>query len=191
MRDISLILCYNVIMRTAFIGHRKLFSKNIIERLLIAIQNEIENGCTAFTMGTHGDFDRLALTVCRNLRKIYKNLEIEVVITSLNSIKRDNNYDIFPYADVKTVMFDIENIHYKHRITWSNLRMIDGCSTLICYVNKAEYKSGAKTALRYAEKRGLKIINLFREDDNPFFGMTKEQKEESLQSFITEKVPKK
>ena len=72
-------------------------------------------------------------------------------------------------------MFEIESTHYKRRITLSNRKMIDGCDTLICYVNPSEYRSGAKTALRYAEKRGLKIVNLYREEDQPFYGMTKEQ----------------
>lgn len=145
-------------MKTAFIGHRKVFAKNIAERLVSAIQNEIENGCTVFTMGTHGEFDALALSVCRDIRKTNKDLEIEVAITSLNAIKRESNIFATPYDDVKTVMYDIEDAHFKRRITLSNRQMIDGCDTLICYVNLSETKSGAKTALRYAEKRGLKIV---------------------------------
>ena len=69
-------------MRTAFIGHRKVFAKDIEARLAAAIQTEIERGCTAFTMGTHGEFDKLALSACRSMRKRYPDIEIEVVITS-------------------------------------------------------------------------------------------------------------
>ena len=161
-------------MRTAFIGHRKVFAKNIEARLVEAILTEIERGCTAFTMGMHGEFDYLALTACRNLRHPYKELDIEVVITSLNAIKKDSELSAAPYADVKTVMFDIEDAHYKQRITLSNRQMIDGCDTLICYVDEHMYRSGAKTAMRYAKKKGLKIINLYREEDQPFYGMSKE-----------------
>ena len=161
-------------MKTAFIGHRQIFAKDIKERLIAAIQTEIENGCKGFTMGTHGEFDTLSLSICRSLRKTHTDLEIEVVITSLNSIKKDGKLAA-PFADVKTVMFDIEETHYKRKITLSNRQMIDGCDTLICYVNPLEYRSGAKTALRYAEKRGLKIVNLYREEDRPFYGMTNDQ----------------
>ena len=175
MRDISLILCYNRAMRTTFIGHRKIFAKDIEARLLSAIQTEIERGCTAFTMGMHGEFDRLALSACRSLRRAHKELEIEVVITSLNAIKKDSEFAAAPYADIKTVMFDIENAHYKQRITLSNRQMIDGCDTLICYVDERVYRSGAKTAMRYAKKKGLKIINLYRDEDQPFYGMTMEE----------------
>ena len=161
-------------MKTAFIGHRQIFSKDISERLIAAVQTEIENGCKEFTMGTHGEFDALSLSACRSLRSTYKELEIEVVITSLNTIKKDGKLAA-PFADVKTVMFDIEETHYKRKITLSNRQMIDGCDALICYVNPLEYRSGAKTALRYAEKRGLKIVNLYREEDPLFYGMTKDQ----------------
>ena len=165
-------------MRTAFIGHRQVFAKDIATKLAAAIQTEIGRGCTAFTMGTHGEFDYLALTACRELRRVHKELDIEVVITSLNAIKKDCELSAAPYGDVKTVMFDIEDAHFKQRIPLSNRQMIDGCDTLICYVNEDVYRSGAKTAMRYAKKKGVKIINLYRDDDQPFYGMTNEEIDE-------------
>ena len=164
-------------MKTAFIGHREIFVKDIAERLLIAIRTEIEHGCSVFTMGTHGEFDSLALNACRGLRKTHKDLEIEVVLTSLHSIERGAELDSVPYSDVKTVMYELEEVHFKRRITLSNRKMIDGCNALICYVDPSAYRSGAKTAMRYAQKQGLKVINLFREQDRPFYGMTEEEKE--------------
>ena len=52
-------------MKTAFIGHRQIFAKNLPQRLIEAIKAEIDNGCLSFTVGTHGEFDSLALSVCR------------------------------------------------------------------------------------------------------------------------------
>lgn len=75
-------------MKAAFIGHRRIIAKDIEERLKNAIHTEIANGCTAFTMGTHGEFDSLALNMCRRLRSTYSDIEIEVVITSLNIVKK-------------------------------------------------------------------------------------------------------
>ena len=174
-------------MKTAFIGHRQIFAKDIDERLSTAIQTEIENGCTAFTMGTHGRFDDLALYSCRQFRHIYSDIQIEVVITSLNTIKKASEFEAAPYADVKTVMYEIEDAHYKQKITLSNRQMIDICDTLICYVDTSVLRSGAKTALRYAEKRGLKIINLFREEDKPFYGMTKEQVRKLTEQILSDR----
>lgn len=174
-------------MKTVFIGHRQVFAKNIDIKLLDAIQTEIDNGCMVFTMGTHGEFDRLALNACRKLRNGCEGLEIEVVITSLNSIKKDIKADTLPYFDVKTVMYDIEDAHYKQQITLSNRQMIDTCDTLICYIDISAYRSGAKTALRYAEKKGVKVVNLYREEDQPFYGMTRGQIDEYWKN-LSEKI---
>ena len=183
MGDISLILCYNETMKkVCFVGHRQIFDRSIRERLKIAIENEIKNGCKFFTMGTHGEFDELALSVCRELRKSYKDIKIEVVITSLKKIEKQLLYDDefgkeyeIPYSDVSTIMYEIEETHFKKQITESNHQMIDDCDTLICYVNKKHNPSGAKHAMNYAKRKGLKIINLYNEQDEPTYGMTKEQ----------------
>lgn len=169
--------------KTAFIGHSRIFAGNLPERLMSAITAEIQNGCLSFTMGTHGEFDKLALYVCRKLRETFSDLQIEVVITSLNAIKKGNEEYAAPYADVKTVMFDIEETHFKRQITLSNRNMIDSCDTLICYVDTKRYQSGAKTALNYAKRKGLRIINLYLEEDAPFYGITKEEIKESRKKF--------
>ena len=143
--------------KTAFIGHRRFFCEDIGARLFAAVEREISNGCRSFTMGVHGQFDRLALCACRRARNERPDVTIEVVITSLHSLGGDE------YSDVKTVVYETEDAHYKRRITLSNRRMIDSSDTLICYVDESAYRSGAKTAMRYAERKGLKIVNLWRE----------------------------
>lgn len=153
--------------KTAFIGHRDFLPNDINERLQFAIQNEIDLGCKYFTMGAHGNFDKLALFYCKDLREKYNDLKIELVITSFNQLKPEIQEDYFgkyyykPYEDVSTIMYDIEEKHYKQKITISNRQMIDSCNTLICYVRPDEIGSGAKNAMNYARKKGLKIVNLY------------------------------
>ena len=198
MRDISLALCYNKIMRkVCFIGHRQIFDRSVREKLKTAIENEIKNGCKFFTMGTYGEFDEIALSVCRELRNVYKDINIEVVITSYHKVENKlldtfkNEYNEIemihenytPYSDVKTTMYEIEDLHFKKQITESNHQMIDTCDTLICYVNKKHNPSGAKHSMNYAKRKGLKIINLYNEQDEPTYGMTKEQKEEKEEYY--------
>ncbi len=157
--------------KICFIGHRNVFKYNEIrESLYSVVEQEIKKGCKFFTMGTHGEFDKLALSVCRELRNIYKDIEIEVVITSFKEIEPIIDHDpIFgdekyiPYSDVKTTMYDIEEEHYKRKIVVSNQQMIDNCDTLICYVNKKHNPSGAKIAMNYAKRKGLAINNLYNE----------------------------
>ena len=154
--------------KVCFIGHRHIYNyKEIRAKLYNMVEEEIKNGCKFFTMGTHGEFDEMALSVCRELKKIYTDIEIEVVITSFKTIEPIIDHDpIFgdekyiPYSDVKTTMYDIEEEHYKRKIVVSNQQMIDNCNTLICYVNPIKTYGGAILAYKYAKKKGLQIVNL-------------------------------
>ena len=156
--------------KVCFIGHRRIGQLGLKDDLKNAVLQEIKSGCRFFTMGTHGSFDELALSVCRELRKDYPDIEIEVVITSYNKVKHRIECDpIFgteiytPYSDVKTVMYNIEDTHFKRQIIESNHQMIDSCDTLICYVNPDEFQSGAVYAYKYAKKQDKEIINLYNE----------------------------
>ncbi len=155
--------------KVCFIGHRHLWGRGceIKEKLYEEVEKQIQNGCKFFTMGTHGEFDALALSVCRELRDIYKDIEIEVVITSFKEIEPIIDYNpIFgiekytPYSDVKTAMYNIEEEHYKRKIIVSNQHMIDNCDILICYVDTKRTYGGAILAYKYAKKKGLQIVNL-------------------------------
>ena len=155
--------------KICFIGHRHIYNyKEIREKLYKIVEEEIKKGCKFFTMGTHGEFDEMVLSVCRELRKIYTDIEIEVVITSFKTIEPIIDHDpIFgdekyiPYSDVKTTMYDIEEEHYKRKIVVSNQQMIDNCNTLVCYVNSTKTYGGAILAYKYAKKKGLQIVNLY------------------------------
>ena len=152
-------------MKTAFIGNERVLGKNICERLMDAVRNEIDCGCRTFTMGINGEFDNFALNVCKWLRNDYKDLNIEVAITNPDAVKTESERGLVPYSDVNTVTYGTEATPDKERVALSNRRMIDTCDTLICYVDTTEDKSEAEAALRYAEKNGLKIVNLYRKDD--------------------------
>jgi len=123
-------------------------------------------------MGTHGDFDKLALSVCRQLKEKYKDITIQVIITSLHQIYSSKvdvafeNKELNPYIDVETIMYDIENEHFKRKIIVSNKHMIENSDTLICYVNPQKSLSGAKIIMKFAEKKGLEILNLYNEEDD-------------------------
>lgn len=108
--------------KDAFIGHRNLLPRDINERIYNIVENEILSGNDTFTMGTHGQFDYECLKICRKLRRKYKHINIEVVITSLNEIKPIVIKDFFgteiykPYDDVTTIMYEIEEIYYKFKL---------------------------------------------------------------------------
>ncbi len=145
--------------KVTFIGHRILLQSNIQQLLKSAIENEIQSGCKDFIVGSHGEFDKTVLDVLLSLKNIYPELKIEVVITNYNP-KIQDEVIIKENPKYETVMFEIEDLHPKQRITASNKQMIDSCDSLICYVRPGSWRSGSKTVLKYAIKKGLKIINL-------------------------------
>lgn len=136
--------------KITFIGHRDFLPGDIEEQLRFAVQKEIDLGCRYFIVGSHGEFDKVALSVCKSLRNHFPEIKIEVAITSFNQ----------DYYDVETVMFEIEEVHYKRRIIESNKQMVDACDTLICYVKPNSWRSGAKQILNYAKSKNKKIINI-------------------------------
>lgn len=152
-------------MKTAFIGHRKLLNNDIEQRLKNAVIQEIESGCKYFIMGTHGDFDKLALKVCHNLRKKYTDIVIEVVLTSLHSIDRADTHNPYDDASSSTNYIEYADDKVYQRNTNGNKN------------SKNNSNSGTTTALLYAKKQGLNIINLYTKEDDLFYKISTKEVE--------------
>ncbi len=184
-----------------FFGHRWFYAiAKVKERLKIVVEQKIKEGYTTFLMGNHGEFDKLALSICRELRKTYTHIEIIVATTSLAIFTQKKIYKsiedipewersyITPeelekktsvaeelYSDVQTTVYNIEEEHFKKRITLTNRYMVDDSDCVIGYIDKKKTQSGAKTAFNYAKRQGKEVINIFREDDNPYLNKTYEE----------------
>lgn len=152
-----------------FFGHRDIiFNRSIIiKRLNDCLISLINRGVDRFIIGSHGDFDSLALSECKKLRKIYPNIKIEVSITSLSKMKKnkDNFCDLDVYLSVDTFYYPIEDVHYKRIITVNNQFMVNDSDIVVCYVRSNATRSGAKTSMNYAIKQGKEVINLYQEQD--------------------------
>lgn len=109
-------------------GHRILYSAMKIEkRLFQEIENLIKDGCSIFKIGTHGAFDQLALSVCRQLKTQYPHIKIQVVFTSLSAFVKDEYGFCLAdlYKDVETITYPIEDVYFKKQITMCNRMMIN------------------------------------------------------------------
>lgn len=152
--------------RICFFGHGTLIEEKgkIKSRVKDELEKLINNGYNRYLIGTHGEFDRLVLSVCRDLRQTHKNIDISVVLTSLSILNGTRASCLYKekYEDVKTCMYPIEEEHYKKQIIISNQMMVDDSDIVICYVDFTDRKSGAKMAVDYAVKQGKEVINLFK-----------------------------
>ena len=144
-----------------FIGHRLIPVMIVWDKLKIAIEKEILNGCNHFIVGSHGDFDKYALRLCREFKKKYAYLTIDLVVTSLSKIYSINESGEHYFDDINVISYNIEEIYFKKIIEESNKQMIDNSDKIICYINKDKVQSGARKALNYAIKQNLQIVNLF------------------------------
>ena len=177
-------------MVVVFFGHRQLRQESVVrERLKNEVEQLIKQGANKFLIGNHGQFDRVALSVCRELRKTYKDIKIIVVFTSLAVFQKDE-YGISGISgleDVETMTYPIEDEHFKNQIVVNNRYMVDDSDVVVGYVDMKEYRSGAKRAINYAKRQHKTVINLFKEEDRPFYGMTDEeietQRKQDLENF--------
>lgn len=156
----------------AFIGHRRIWNKNNIKNSIVKLlETLINEDYSKVLIGCHGDFDNIALSSCLNFNANNSaNFEINIILTSMSFLNKNKNSnskaDVYADMGCKTIFYNLENVHYKNRITISNKIMIQNCDLLICWVDKNKFKSGAKTAFNYALKQGKKVINIFDADAN-------------------------
>lgn len=157
--------------KVAFFGHRKIFNQTTVQERIVEILNEItQKGFCNILIGCHGDFDNLALSTCLSYKKdTGRDIKISVVLTSLSFLNKDKyGYSMaesIKNRNCETLFYDIEDVHFKNRITVSNKKMIDDSDMIICYVDMTSYKSGAKNAIKYAMKKNKTVVNLYREND--------------------------
>ena len=138
-------------------GHRDVF-ENISEQLYNTLFHIAEQGCKTFYTGGMGEFDKMFSSAVRSIKKNYPDIKLICVKPYMTKdINEDGDYLFTLYDDIiiPTVLADV---HYKSVIKKRNRLMIDWSDIVVGYV-KRKY-GGAYSALRYAERQGVKVKNL-------------------------------
>lgn len=138
-----------------FCGHHDA-ADNIRPILYASIEKLIlENKADTFYVGNHGNFDRMVLSVLREMQKKYHQISYYVVLAYLPEKK-----DEFPrYAYNETVLPEgIESTPKRFAITYRNKWMVEQSQYMIAYVKNSF--GGASKTLEYATKRHLNIIEM-------------------------------
>ena len=146
------------IYRVAFIGHREIddirYIEDRIEELAFDLLRRYEY--VDFNMGRNGDFDISAASAIKRVQKKYGKENSSLTLILPYKSKDECFFEEF-YDEI---IYPIDrSVHFKEAITKRNEWIMDNSDLLICYIEQKR-KGGALTALNYATKQGLKIINL-------------------------------
>lgn len=147
----------------SFFGHRKINNSLVIEETLEKLISEIliKKNYVEFLVGRDGEFDTLVSSIIRKCKKDFGNYNSALVLVLpyitaeyINNIEYFNQYydeiEVCPYSAT-------EYFKSAHKIR--NQNMITRSDLVIFYV-KNNF-GGAYTAMKYANKLGIKYINLY------------------------------
>ena len=139
----------------AFAGHRyEWHSIGVEDKLPSILEDLIAKGYTIFYDGGYGAFDKKCANAVFNLKKKYPQIKIYKILTYYHHDKK--KYDL-PLCYDGSILPEIEELHYKQKITKRNEWIIDHCDILVCHIEET-YKSGAYQTLKYAQKHNKPII---------------------------------
>lgn len=148
----------------SFFGHRFIDEYNTVESKLyellrIVMQNDSRE--IEFLVGRNGDFDLMAASVIRKLKKETgkDNVFLTLVLPYETAELRNNTEAFESYYDSIEICEASADCNFKYAIVARNRDMIDRSDMVVVYV-KIE-SGGAYQSLKYAEKNQKRIINLY------------------------------
>lgn len=138
-------------MRCAFFGHRDAPSE-IRDRIKETVIDLIEEkDVTEFYMGNNGNFDRMALSVLKELSEMYPQVNYYVVYAYLpEKGGEDFKHTIYPEG--------IENVPKRFAIDYRNRWIVGRTDIVVAYVGRSF--GGAAKFVDMAERQGKDVINL-------------------------------
>lgn len=142
-------------------GHRIIEDYSAVENKLNELLRVIiqkENREIEFLVGRNGDFDLMAASVIRKLKKETgnENIFLTLVLPYETAELRNNTESFESYYDSIEIC---ESQNFKYAIVARNHEMIDRSDMVVVYVKNES--GGAYQSLKYAEKNQKRIINLY------------------------------
>lgn len=145
-------------------GHRIIEDYQSVESKLyelLRIVMQRENREIEFLVGRNGDFDLMAASVIRKLKKETGNENAFLtIVLPYETAELRNNTDAFEkYYDSIEICEASADCNFKYAIVARNRDMIDRSDLVVVYVKNES--GGAYQSLKYAEKNQKRIINLY------------------------------
>lgn len=147
------------IYTVSLFGHREIEDLREVEQKLLRVIRELalSKKYISFMLGRNGEFDTLAASAIRIFRKASYNSECELVLVLPYTVKDIEFYE--GYYDSIIIPPLAGAAHPKLAIRTKNQWMVNNSDLVIAYVEHSH--GGAYEAIKYAEKKGKKIINLY------------------------------
>ena len=117
------------------------------EKIVELIERE---NVTIFFVGNHGNFDRLAAHILKELQPQYPQIQYTVVLAYLPKERNDNTPTLYPEG--------IETVPKRFAILWRNRWMLERSDFVVTHVRSPV--GGAAKFKTLAEKQNKKVINL-------------------------------
>lgn len=147
-----------------FTGHRNILSadrEEIARQLGKTITELIHAGIDRFIAGGARGFDTLAAQAVLLLRKSYPDIRLILALPCLSQTKCWSIEDIAVYEAIKSqadeIVYTAQN-YTRGCMHKRNRYMVDSSGICVCCWIKD--KGGTAYTVHYAEKKGLKIINI-------------------------------
>ena len=139
-----------------FFGHHNA-KDEIKEKLCEQVRSLIVNeNAKKFYVGTHGNFDYLALLVLREMKKEFPDIDYTVVLAYMP----DRSPDEYSYFAPEETLFPdgLEKSPRRLAIIKRNEWMLKQSDTVVCYV--WHFLGGAGSMVEKAERKRKRIINI-------------------------------
>ena len=145
-----------------FTGHRQIDKDLDARGLYNAMEALIEDGYNIFICGGALGFDTVAAKMVLEFKKINPEIKLHLYLPCSNQDARWSYADRIQYRKILASADYVdmpEQIYYDGCMRVRNYKMVDSSSVCICYLNNS-VKSGTAQTVRYAERCGLKVINV-------------------------------
>jgi hypothetical protein len=148
-------------------GHREIADSKQIEEKLIPIIQELlrKRDFVQFYIGRNGEFDEYAASLIKIAQRDFCMDYSDLTLVLPYEVADMEYYE--KYYDDIIIPECLEGVHPKSAISKRNRWMVEKADLLIVYTEKKQ--GGAYTAMRYAEKLHIPVINLAStaEDSRP------------------------
>lgn len=146
-----------------FTGHRSIPKEDysiIKERLKKEIIKLIEQGVCYFGAGGALGFDTIAAQTVLELKEVYPNIKLILVLPCKNQTYRWQEKDKEIYEDIKRKCDKYVYISEEYSsqcMLKRNRHLVDNSNFCICYLTKKQ--GGTAYTVKYAHEEGLYIVN--------------------------------